>query len=396
MERLGSFLTILFILSSLFPYVCVGPCFDSDLQPLSFGLATGFFLLGLGRTHLKLLPFGFLVGCSLLLLLLEPTWAGLRNAIGYLGLFVYGNVFFRFYSRGDRDLLILMTNLAVALCLIVAVVQHLVARDFFTFLVSHSRTTLTRGVTSIMPEPSAFINNIALMLLLIFFTKKQVDLTKKNFLVGAAFLSAAAFLGSSLSSIIIVGLCLAILFIHRIVFLPIVIIVVAFFSVFAFDPDLFSMRFRIVGLLRYAFSDPFTLIFRDNSANDRLAHILGSIYGFIESGGMPHGFSAWTTYVISPIKTWHLFKNNDFISDQRVMSALGSAFFELGALALLPVFSIFFSLAKLYGRRGLQIGLGIFCFLWMNPISLNTPLLGMLLGVLYGRLEELKESKTIS
>lgn len=139
---------------------------------------------------------------------------------------------------------------------------------------------------------------------------------------------------------------------------------------------------RLSYLLRIAYDDPFKMLIKDESARERLGHIVYSIVGFLKQlpFAIGHGTNSWSEFGLDQ-------KNQfDWIINQggnRIMSGYGAALFELGFVGLLIPIS---TLAILWncGRNGRAVGLTLSLYLFI-AVPLATPLLGTLLGIALSR-----------
>lgn len=378
---------IFLLVFSFFSYVCVGVCAESDLQPASLILCFFYFLFFTSKSEMILTPFLVTAFIALLLFLWGPDWGGLNSVLGYLSIFLYGTVFFNLYKK-ENDLFRLLLAISIFFILLIGFLQIISTKDFLSILLYYSRTSLTRGVTSLTPEPSALIN-ILVMMVALFFLIEEKNFSKKNYqLFGFLTLLLAVFMGGSLASLATLGLCLLVLGINRPIFIPFLAIVFGALTLIAVDYLVFPGNLRAISLLKIFLDDPSSLFLRDFSANDRAAHIFGSAYSFFLEGGLPSGFNGWKNFVDLEIRDLDFFKKNTYLSDQRVMSTFGAGLFEIGAFALIPTLGVLIYLVRFSGKLAFQLGFSVLCFLWLSPISLNTPVLGMLLGVLYAKAEE--------
>jgi hypothetical protein len=139
---------------------------------------------------------------------------------------------------------------------------------------------------------------------------------------------------------------------------------------------------RIVKLFLLLVENPVLLLTVDASVNERAFHIYFSFLGALEHYLLPRGYSAWAPYLEDAVARFGDLTSGAMVG--RIMSGYGSAFFELGFMAVLIPGAITLGLYRFYqGDRKMFLVMAAFIHtVLMTAIPLAFPLIGFIIGYL--------------
>lgn len=375
-----------FLLGVYFPYIEVIPT-GTDVQPAALLAAIGIVTFYSGRCGLPTAIRGlFLMLCWSLgvLLLSEWNYNALRSISTYASIFFIAAAAYlcsRSRLMSSRWFLDAMNYTWGA----VGLVQTLYDREFLRFMLSNQRTTAERGVTSLAAEPSFYGIICFVMLLQYFLERRERSIPALICLMQILFLAKSP---TALAVLLLAGAIYLLTHLNmRTVLAVVVLAVIASWAV-SVMPDMNQVR--LFQLATVAIETPGELLTRDNSATSRFYHILYSFQGAFENFLVPRGFSAWTNYYESEMAQ----TNNRYLgtlgffyqAPERIMSALGTAVFELGAAGFLIVFAVIQGVRHYFGRLASRRALTFFVsftLALLNSVPLSFPLYGFLIGYLF-------------
>lgn len=332
----------LLIVSIFFPWLSFRSN-DLDSQPWAF-LACAIYLLCQRKIQynnsFKLLFSLFLLSFVIIILSTDGDWfATTRSIIGYGQIFL---VAFCAYTlkRSGKDFfsILLVIN---GIWLAAALLQTATNPYVLDFLVT-VRTSETRGVTSLAPEPTFFAVFIITISWIIIKESKPESLNYKlKFLLFINLISIFFFSKSSMG-VLYVG-SIAILWSVLIATKNIRKLTLAIFSLAIF---MFGFEYlmnilsgsRLYDIASKIIDSPLILIEADASVNQRVSHIYYSFGGLIDGYGIPHGINSFTEYARGMSGDY----KNIFwsIPGDKIMSWAGAMFFELGFVGVLIYISI--------------------------------------------------------
>lgn len=369
-----------FLFFSLFPYIKTVPL-PIDTQPT--GLLLGMLLIVFARHHQASAGVwilgGIVASATLLFVTGETDLSAVRNILGYLSLFVFAYLFFNI-SLSERVLLARFVEVAILVWFLVGLMQVAVGRSFLTFLVSDARTTESRGVTSLAPEPSYYASQMLFLLLM------HLMLGAKRHILALGLLAILLLALSSQVVLVIllaVGASMPFLFGRR-GFLGVTVAMLAAaglgFALF----DQYKDQIRILSLIDLVLRNPTTLLLVDASANERFAAIYVSFKSFLDNFLLPHGISGNIYYEAFvdlkrryPEFLWAAQPNRSNLS------GAGRLAFELGPLFFLFVGIVVAGAWKLKAPPSVRMFvLSAYLLLLVTAIPLAHPMLGAVLGVL--------------
>lgn len=353
-----------------FPYLSFIP-FPSDTQPYAalFSVFIFFMSVNIDKINKNIVYAIILFIISFLFFIFERNLFAFRDFFGFLSFFniTYASLYV-LRQKGFNSKLFHYFSL---IWIFIGLVQLFFIRDFMNFLISDSRTTTTRGVTSLAVEPSYFgIILIFFMLieLLTTYNKKWMLLYSICIIILTQSAMAVLYL------MVFAGIYYSI-YNKRIFFVTIIFIILLFVILLNIDSTS-----RLINLLQKIVTvGPIKLIQLDGSINDRIGHIYFSFKGFFINYFLPHGFSSWAKYLAVEVPKQTFFWN---ITPYRIMSSYGSALFTLGFIGLLLPFIYNRVIYKITNKRK-----KIFLFLFLNifyltAIPISFPLFSFFLALL--------------
>jgi hypothetical protein len=328
LRKVISFIFLFFV---FFPFISPVKT-NTDMQPYS--LFFSLLLLPLFQfkiTKFQLIILAIPIIAVLLLMFSSINYNTLRSLYNYFSIFF---IYYVSYKILKHQLFDIQKVIKIFLYIWVAIgfFQTLFKKDFLTFLISNSRTTETRGVTSLAPEPTFFALILIFFLLFIF----HLNYKNKNIYYFLIVCSILFFAKSSMGLLYLFFL-FSYLFLTKLSFK---FLAISFFSVFVFS---FFIQFfydsRIYGLISLFVENPSNLLLLDESVNDRFFQIFFSLKGFFSFFLLPHGFSNWSSYLVSEVPKYSGYVLVEYSTeDGRIMSGYGSLLFELGFFGLLMPF----------------------------------------------------------
>jgi len=386
----NQFLGYLFIFFVFFPYITIIHI-GTDIQPYALLLAMLIFVK-YRLTFSPIMVLLMLLGVySVILFFMSPMgMSEIRSMVNYLSIFLISYVSYKLLRKKRVNLEWVISNVTIT-WFIVGLVQTLVDREFLNFLLPRALTTDHRGVVGLTPEPTFYGIYFIFILLIITHIKHKY---KKTLI----FLCVMQIIVFSMSATAV--LLLLIMFVLMIItsgkFFSIkrlfwlILAILIFILYLSLVP-----QSRMSLLLDRLFDNPYKLVLRDESVNDRFFHMFFSVKGFFENIFLPHGYGAWKEYLIRNIAIYREYILLKFFSiGDRIMSGYGSALFEVGIFALIIPFSIISLLFNIYkSQPGKFIFYSVFINLIMfSAIQLAFPVFAFYIGFLnYLHTEENRE-----
>lgn len=367
--------------ASLFPYISPVALLRSDTQPWALLLASLALVISWRNLEFRLIHAStlLLATAAVFLFLLDTQGIGaVRTVAGYLTLLVVSLVATH-ALRVDRDATLRAIDWALIVWLAVGVVQRLVARDAFTWLISDARTTELRGVIGLAPEPTYYASTVLLMVL----WRASVEIKAWHAVVALAVIFGLA----SSSQVAIIAAAAVMLLLVTSVFRPrylVPSIIVASAGAALFAALAFYLPPSRLGLLVSAVVNNPSLLLADESINERAVHIFAGFYSVWAEKFLPNGIDGdvWLKFVNAVVESFpNVFWVHQYTD--RIMSGLGAILFQMGFLALVFIYSIVDAIVR--WPRTAQYKLiwsACFALIFMTAIPLAHPLVGALLGAL--------------
>ena len=372
----------IFVYLSLFCYISILPIFKTDVQPYFVLAAILFFL---NSKYIKL-PYEFnyvLITCFVALILLFLDYliydfslpkTLLQKLSKYFVFFISAISFYKYLKLYGFPIKPIKVFCYVSL--FVGLIQFFINKRFFESFIYRISTDESRGVTSVMSEPTHF-GMYCLFLMLIL---KVYKYPKKDLFVILVF--NIIFLSQSSQTIFILIIWgILILFSKNLFFkisISTLIFVLTFFykNLFKLLDELLNNRLTSI-LTKVDFNDISNLLLIDQSISERVSHVILSFYWFFEGLMLPNLYNNWTTYVNS--YNYELL-NFSSIGNGVIISTLGSIFFEIGFFAF-PMIYIFY---KKYLKLNMDsiIYVIIFSLIFVSAVQFTVPLYALLFSYL--------------
>lgn len=375
-ERRPSAPDLLFLYSAFMPWVSFRTN-DLDSQPWPIILAILAILLG-WRIYKSLyivavfIVISFAILITLLTSIQNPhasDFLVLRSIFGYIGLLVF---FVASYNIRRLNISISKhLNIISYIWFMAAVIQATLGRYSLGFLVV-ARTSDTRGVTSLAPEPT-FYGMLVLTLTWVILLEAEKDKIKMPFLTKLAVflnLTSIIFLSKSSMSLLYVAILGVGLILYVLKPSPRIIfsIILSFILIAISIP--FVLNFldgsRMLHIVEILIASPLFLLEYDMSVNQRFSHIYFSMSGLLDGFGLPRGVGSFSDYA-SSIKSsfWGVQLS---LPGEKIMSWVGVFIFELGVIG---VFVICVFLTAVYrGSEGYFRIIPSFCFILVGLSAL--------------------------
>jgi hypothetical protein len=351
-DILKKFLYFIFFIFTFFPFISFLDL-GTDMQPYGLAMAIILFFLfkniAFNRTHILFLSI-FLF--SIIIFLASGiSFVSSRSLFNYLQLFFISFVSYQILKteRINFEFFLKFTNLTWFL---VGLIQTFVNKSFLTFLIRDPRIfSDKRGVVSLASEPT-FYGIVLLFFALFFF---HTNYKNKTLYIFLSLIGIIFFAKSSMVFLFIVFMFFTYFLTHFNIRSIIYLIFITFFVPFLIIELMPASR--ITYLIAEVINRPVELLYRDISIFDRLIHIIFSLKGFYDNHLLPNGFLNWENYLLVQLNKYTLsgIIPPDFIDHYararsgRIMSGYGSAFFEIGIIAVLIPFaliSLYFFLYK--------------------------------------------------
>lgn len=359
----GLLLEVLLYVTCFFPFVEFVIYIGSDTQP--YGALAALFIVILyvfhnikvtSKGYLSMALIGVLVGASAFVSLFQiSVYMVFRSYFGYFSMIVIPLAVFLLMKKhgGMNDGLV---KLCIWIWFLVGAIQKYVNPSFGYTLLSRHTTNAQRGTVSLASEPSAYGYMCLFMILLAFGLKKNA-----KFYVVLLLIQIVAFAGSSVTLVylaayvgfymlneILLGKKFAV---AKVVFLGIG-GVASLFLIQKFASGMPRMH-TLVNLL---LTDPARLL-KDGSIRMRLEDIVFSFQSFWQNHMLPHG-----------------------LSEQKLMSGIGTLFYECGFMAIPLVIAVGVIIWRAYEREIRLVCVLGFMMVMMSSIPFSSPLVCFYLG----------------
>jgi hypothetical protein len=306
------------------------------------------------------------------------TTHSIRSLVGYFSLpFIGYSSYMMLKDNGG-----LSHNIIKSVILIWGIVGliQLYIPDFLTGLLSDMRTTETRGVISLAPEPSHYGTVCIFLLFYAVFHIKSYFYSL--FILIQIFIFAK-------SSIIMLFLGLAWI-VYVIVYKKLLtggVLTMILFCMVFFLSNTYMQGTRMTGLMNLLKEDPLYVVRTDASINDRVAAVYFPLKGFIGNWGLPMGINmnSFSEYLNLEINR----SDRAFFwvvagAGRMHSGGLGGILLEMGLFALfIPFFFIKNIRNYFYTNRRMGITIAIsFMMFMITPIPMALPYMGFFAGYL--------------
>jgi hypothetical protein len=372
-----------FFAAVFFPYLRVLPI-GSDVQPTALVLGLCVLLASttsrLPKDTTPLLV--VLVGALLIAMITGINGVALRGLANYFSLFIiavatYGTL------KARHGLSTAFLSATVWIWFFVGLIQTVITRNFLTFLLSNARSTASRGVVGLGPEPTSYgihclilmilvtdlcsgrqrrWNLAALLIQILLFARSSMTVLFLGVWALAYFATRAGLLKSLIGAAVASAFGLGIL--QALAYLTITV-----------------KGVRIFDIIRLVTTAPALILVRDQSISDRVAAIVFSFAGASEHWFLPHGFISWSAWVteIGPRTARYI---PYYTAGDRIMSGYGAAVFELGFLGFVIPYVVTRTASARYAenrKRFITIAI-VLNLLLLTAVPLAYPPVGFLIG----------------
>jgi hypothetical protein len=263
----------------------------------------------------------------------------------------------------------------------IGLLQWLIDPHIFEFVVN-TRTTDERGVTSLAPEPSSYGLTVIQMWLLLLLIQPKTAFKGHIVLLS---LFQILLLAQSMLAILVI-FAIFIVFTLRGIrhFLVSAACIIALLLLFRSSSE-FGGRFFM--LIDAFVSEPSQILYFDGSISHRFYHLFLSFKHAIANGLLPHGFDAFSAIIHQAKARYDSFWWGE--AENKIMSGLGAAVFELGffSLTYLLVFcGYLIRYNNISGIHRMAIGIGMVMIL-LNSVTFAAPYFGLMIGLMAARID---------
>ncbi len=379
---LRKFSYLLFFIFTFFPFVSIINL-GTDMQPYGLVIAIILLFSFKNTTFINVQIYLFLIFIFSIFIFLGSgiNFASSRSLFNYMQLFFVSFVGYQILKT-ERINFEFFLKSTIVIWFLVGLIQTFINKTFLTFLIRDPRLLgETRGVVSLAAEPTFYGIVLLFFMLFLFHTNYK----NKTFFV---FICIIGIIFFAKSSMVFLFLIIMIFFYFLTHFNIIsVLYMFVFLTLVPFLIFEFMEESRIAHLITQFSNQPSLFLTKDISITDRLFHVFFSLKGFLDNFMLPNGFLTWETFMSGQIKEYTSSGtiSPDYVNHHarakggRIMSGYGSAFFELGIIAvLIPIslISLYYSLYKNDLKKffffsllvngimfsGIPIGFSIFAF----------------------------------
>ena len=382
--RVVKYACIGLFLAAVFPYIRVIPL-GTDTQPWTLLLSLAIVTCAMDRAVRPALVMLFMPAAFAVALLAVDgvKFEGIRSVANYMSVAVISYAAYlalKFYHDKFRKVL----EYSVWIWGAVGLIQTLFSRSFMTFLLpGGARTSATRGVTGLAPEPTHYgIMCILLMFLVLMDFRDEPK--KRRYLTIALLAQIILFARSSTAALVLIGVALVYVVLHinslRRIIIALGVAVAGAIVVFIATQVIGLGQSRLLYLIVMLAEHPEVVFVADRSVGHRLAGIVYSLYGFWADGGIPHGFGVFYKYVWTTATPFsHVIP---LPANDRILSGYGAALFEIGLAGLLYPIILTWLLWTRYrtDRRAFLLYSISLNALMLTAVPLSTPIIGLLYG----------------
>ncbi|NUU95818.1 hypothetical protein XO10_05925 [Marinitoga sp. 1135] len=377
----------LYYFTLFFPYFTFIKIRLFDLQPYNLIFSMIFILINFYVFYTRI-PKDFYI--LLLVVIISIEWLffsydyfyGLKNVFGYISIFMGAVTSYLIFKKGYKfpSKLFIYSNF---IWFIGGIIQMFFGKHIWLFT-SRVSTSIERGVTSFAPEPSYYGLN---MLIFIYFTHEFIKQKKMKYVMYILEIIQILFMAKSAISFLIFIAFLVIykfmdIFLKKKIYeIPLLILIILILFLFVNEDFLSNFNnIRLVDVLIKLKKDPVKLLIMDESASDRIGHIIYSLQGSYYNFFFPHRYGEWKLFINNISKYLNTTNIVFNIKTTRIMSAYGMMMFTLGIFSFPLIYIINKNLIK-----NIHINKDFFGFVLLNIILINqipiaNPFIGYILG----------------
>lgn len=369
----------------MFPWVSLG-LNEYDTQPWFFIFSLPAFAVGAlnpcGRERIIYI-FCFLVVFFLLGYdFYKNPIDTVRSIVLYMSLCQAVFIYNRFYeaSQGVRLKFFLVVNL---IWLLYSIFQYLGLDVYFPLVLS--RTSDSRGLTSLAPEPT-FYAVFSILEIFALLLERRIAFSNVKYLniidillvlnIVEIFFIAKSSMG--------IALCVVVsgwFFAMRKPMAAFLLALAIMFFPFSYVGDLLSnseLNTRPMQILSGLIDEPSLLLLTDQSINQRLGSIYISLAICVEDFFMPHGVLSFFE------KSQYYYYNLDWFTDpfdnNKILSYYGSIMYEVGFISIMYFYYVWCSIKKNNSYRDTFVICGGLTIVLLTAVPLGLPLVGMVLA----------------
>lgn len=360
-----------FYLFCYFPYIKIFPYVDT--QPTALLLGGILTVLIFQKRHRlnRYFIFIFMV-CLVSILYLDfmDLLSTLRGILNYWSVFLIAYVV---SETAHKDIFsIKILKISINLWLIAGIIEKFYDRYFFESILSDVRTSMTRGVTGLAPEPTFY--GIMCIFFMVLVLENLKNRNERIFYL-SNIIFQIFYLNQSSMTILFLAIYFCIYILKNInlklFFIAIILCVLIHNGI-----SIFMKETRVYELYKN-FSSIQQIFYKDASLNARAADIYYSLKGSLENKLIPNGFLKWKEYSLNESLKKNYFYYFFPSSTGRIMSGFGSCIYELGFLGVGFILNYILVLYKKLTTKEVWVFLAIIMF---SAIPLSNPMLGVILG----------------
>ena len=387
-------LIYLLIIFSMFPYIEILPL-GTDSQPNALLIALILFpFCCKWKMNRDLACLSLLALMGFLALFISPAnFNSIRSTMNYFTLFFVSYVTF-FALQRIGGIPYKLFKWIIYTWFFIGTIQLLIYPDFMSFLTPRGDSALTmksgRGIVCLAPEPTFYGLTCLIFGVIAYLNFKNKPDIKKIYTL----IAVQLFLYSRSSLVIFLLMATGGLYILLVVFskkkyflkvltFGSILLLLSLGLIHHYSEVISSNRFGM--LLLILLENPESFLILDASVNERFIHVFFPLYGFLKDMGLPHGYGMFPDFMANCMNAeqfQHLI--SDYVlereSPTRIMSGLGSLFYELGFFGFLLIGALADSVCQLVTGKQRIILLFILMAILLNAIPFSNPLIPFLIG----------------
>ena len=344
-------LIYLLIVFSMFPYIEILPL-GTDSQPNALLISLILFpFCCKWKMNRDLVWLFLLMTIGVLVIFISPgNFNSIRSFMNYFTLFFVSYVTFYALQR-IGGIPYKLFKWIIYIWFFIGTVQLLVYPDFMSFLTPRGDSALTmksgRGIVCLAPEPTFYGLTCLIFGIIAYLNFKDKPDIKRIYTL----IAVQLFLYSRSSLVIFLLIAtgglyvLLVIFSKKTYFLKVlagsvVLGITGATLINQYSDSISSNRFGL--LLLILLENPESFLILDASVNERFIHVFFPLYGFVADFGLPHGYGMFPDFMEKCMNDQgfqHLI--SDYVLERetptRIMSGLGSLFYELGFFGFLLI-----------------------------------------------------------
>jgi hypothetical protein len=354
----------------------------TDIAPYALVFSTIIFLFNKKKSlPIELWILFFLFLFFIISLSLNLNYLKLKLLAGYFSVFIIAaSSYFVFRLNGKANLKLI--NFFFYIWFIVGLIQTFVNKDFMTSVINRQSTDLSRGVTGLAVEPTMYASVMLFFLIINYINNFKPQIT---FVLT---LFSIVFFAKSLTGVFVLFIFIILFFllfrVRAIFYLYILSLLIVILIFIIHEKNMF-LDSRLFHLTSEFLSDPIMIFLNDESANHRMADIVGS---FLASKNYYFFINFFDNYSEQMLTFYndHSFYIHPYtfnaMSD-RAMTGTGQAFFDIGIYSILYYFIIYKLSFKCFKSKKKAFYLSFCLFILMTTaIPYSTPMFGFIFGLL--------------